>query len=186
MKKIISSIVIITILALQTSCASGKQKDISSTATNADSTANVNPLSTVFTAYLDLKNALAKDDGAAASDAAKVLFKEIDKLPMDKLSKEQHTAWMKYMDKLSYDAEHIKGTTDIDHQREHFMSLSKNMYAVAKAFGTNTADLYYQYCPMANDGKGAYWLSADQKISNPYLGKKMPSCGSTKETISHK
>jgi hypothetical protein len=102
---------------------------------------------------------------------------------MEKLSADEHKVWMEYESKLSYDAEHMKETDDIDHQREHFMKLSDNFYKMVKALNVNTADLYYQYCPMANGGKGAYWVSEQEGILNPYFGKKMLKCGSTKETI---
>jgi len=105
---------------------------------------------------------------------------------MEKLGTAEYKAWMTYQKKLSYDAEHMKETTEIDHQREHFMKLSDNFYKLLKAVNTNTDDLYYQFCPMANDGKGAYWVSESETISNPYYGKKMMRCGSTKETIKGK
>jgi hypothetical protein len=138
----------------------------------------------VLTTYFNLKNALAIDKGDSARAAAKILFNAVDEIPMEKLSPDKHKTWMQYRDKLSYDAEHIKGTDDIEHQREHFISLSKNMYAVAKSFHASTANIYYQFCPMANGGKGAYWLSETEEIRNPYFGRKMPTCGSTKEIIS--
>ncbi|CAN5541604.1 hypothetical protein BH11BAC1_BH11BAC1_09490 [soil metagenome] len=43
--------------------------------------------------------------------------------------------------------------------------------------------VYYQFCPMANNVKGAYWISEKSAISNPYIGKKMPACGNTRDTI---
>ena len=43
--------------------------------------------------------------------------------------------------------------------------------------------LYKDFCPMYSDGKGATWLSETKEIKNPYLGKKMPTCGSMKEEI---
>ena len=92
---------------------------------------------------------------------------------------------MKYTKKLSYDATHISEVAELDHDREHFTSLSKNMYAVVKAFPTTTP-VYYQFCPMANESKGAYWLSEQNKIHNPYYGDKMNGCPSTKETIQTK
>lgn len=140
------------------------------------------PLSEVLSSYFALKDALAKDDGNTASKEAKVLYKAIDNAPMDKMTPEQHTVWMKWQHKLSYDAEHIKGVTETEHQREHFVSLSKNMYEVVKVFKMDTP-VYYDYCPMANDGKGANWLSLQEKISNPYMGKKMLTCGKVQETI---
>ena len=181
-------VVLITTTVLQTTFAQNIKDSTATklTTVKRDSIASKDPLNSVLSSYLNLKNALAKDDGALASSYAKELFKAIDKVPMDKLTPAQHTIWMKYSEKLSYDAEHIKGTVDLDHQREHFVSLSKNLGIVIKAFNTNILTIYYQFCPMANDGKGAYWVSEESKISNPYLGKKMPTCSSTKETINVK
>lgn len=148
-------------------------------------TNNSQPISKVLTAYLNLKNALVNNDGKTARASAKTMLDEIGKVPKDKMSSEQHTVWMKFMKKISYDATHISETDDIGHHREHFVTLSKNMYAVEKSSPTSTP-VFYQFCPMANEGKGAYWLSEQEKISNPYYGNKMNSCSSTKETIQTK
>ena len=148
----------------------------------AQTTNSKSAISAVLTTYIQLKNSLAADDSKTARTGAKALMAEIDKVPMDKMTSDQHTGWMKYVKKLSYDAEHIAGTNEIDHQREHFVSLSKNMYAVLKVIPPDSS-FYYQFCPMANDGKGAFWVSEQEKIKNPYMGSKMPSCGSTKETL---
>jgi hypothetical protein len=43
--------------------------------------------------------------------------------------------------------------------------------------------LYYDNCPMYNNGKGGNWLSETKDIQNPYLGKEMPTCGSVKEEL---
>lgn len=167
MKKIIITVVLFSTAFLQNTFAqTGNQS-----------------LNNVLTAYLRVKNALVKDNGDSVRAAAKILYNTIDKLPTDKLSATQYNIWIQYADKLSYDASHMKETNDIDHQREHFTNLSKNMYKMLQALKINTSDLYYQYCPMANDGKGAYWVSEKANIVNPYLGKKMPTCGSTKDTI---
>lgn len=142
----------------------------------------VNPLLEVYTAYFGLKDALIANDGVTASSKAKELFKAIDKVPMDKMAAEQHAVWMKYMTKLSYDAEHIKGVTETDHQREHFSSLSKNMFEVMKVIKPSYT-IYYDHCPMYNDGKGGDWISKESAIKNPFYGSQMLSCGKTVETI---
>ncbi len=80
-------------------------------------------------------------------------------------------------------AAHISANADkIDHQREHFETLSKDVYDLVKAFPAGQT-LYQAHCPMYNDGKGAIWLSETKAIKNPYYGKKMITCGSVKETI---
>jgi hypothetical protein len=43
--------------------------------------------------------------------------------------------------------------------------------------------MYWNHCPMAMGGDGANWLSINEKISNPYMGQKMPGCGSVQETL---
>lgn len=143
-------------------------------------------LQSVITSYLEVKNALTKDSGAKVQAAAKTLYAAINAVQMEKLCAVEHRAWMEYQEKLSYDAEHIKGTNELEHQREHFIKLSANIYKMIKAINNNKEDLYYQFCPMANDGKGAYWVSEKQVIANPYFGKMMMTCGSTKETIKGK
>ena len=145
-------------------------------------TNNSKPISEVLSAYMNLKNALVANDGKAARTSAKAMLEEIGKVPMDKMSSDQHTVWMKSIKKLSYDATHISETDEIGHHREHFTTLSKNLYLVVKAFPASTP-VYYQFCPMANDNKGAYWMSEQEKISNPYYGNKMNSCSRTQETI---
>jgi hypothetical protein len=62
------------------------------------------------------------------------------------------------------------------------MPLSENMYALIKVSKTETPT-YYQFCPMANDGKGANWLSKENAVKNPYYGSQMLTCGKVVETI---
>jgi len=136
-------------------------------------------INNLTTAYLDLKNALAADDGTAAQGKAKILKAQVDVIQTKEMNPAQQTIWKNYVDKLSFDSRHISESTSIDHQREHFASLSKNMYAIVKAFKVNSTPIYWQYCPM----KKASWLSDKQAIENPYYGKTMPECGSVKETL---
>jgi len=141
-----------------------------------------NPVLEVYAAYFGLKDALIANDGVTTSNKAKELFKAIDKVAMDKMTSAQHTVWMKYMTKLSYDAEHIKGVTETEHQREHFNSLSKNMFEVMKVIKPSYS-IYYDHCPMYNDGKGGNWISKESAIKNPFYGSQMLTCGKTVETI---
>jgi len=141
-----------------------------------------NQLQAIFDSYFTVKDALVKSDGNLASSIAKDLLSNINAVKMDKLSTEEHTIWMKVMKDLAFDAGHIEETKDAGHQRDHFTSLSKNMYALIKVSKQETP-IYYQNCPMFNDGKGANWLSKESAIKNPYYGSQMLTCGKTVETI---
>ena len=146
---------------------------------NAQSNTNIKK---VLDAYIQLKDALVKSDGANSSSASKTLLTSIQEVNMSELNTETHTQWMKVVNDLKEDAEHISETKEITHQRDHFMSLSKNLYAVIKVSKSETP-IYYQFCPMANKGKGANWLSLENKIKNPYYGNQMLTCGKVVETI---
>lgn len=143
-----------------------------------------NPLSAVFDNYFAIKNALVKTDGVTASTSAKNLSTAINEVEMGKLSNDVHIVWMKILDNLKTDAQKIADTKEISHQRQYFTSLSKNMYEVMKISEQETPT-YYQFCPMANDGKGANWLSKEETIENPYYGSQMLSCGKTVETLNN-
>lgn len=133
--------------------------------------------------YLQLKNALTNGKANEAGDAAKNMFEGLKGIDKSLLTAEQKSLYDQQETGLKENAEHISGSTgDIEHQREHFVSLSQGMYALAKAFGGGKT-LYHDHCPMAQNGKGAMWLSETKEIKNPYFGDKMMECGSVEEEI---
>ncbi|GAC1595343.1 MAG: DUF3347 domain-containing protein [Chitinophagaceae bacterium] len=166
----------------------GKPQTDSTTATtspgpNTKATASINE---IVGHYLELKNALANDNGREAATHGKALVTAIGNIDKATLTAEQKKVYDDAADDAKEMAEHIGSNGDkIEHQREHFDMLSKDMYDMVKAFGTGQT-LYQDFCPMYNDKKGATWLSETKEIKNPYLGKKMPECGSVKEEIKHK
>jgi hypothetical protein len=146
---------------------------------NAQSNSSINK---VLNAYIQLKDALVKSDGTSSSSASKTLLTSIQEVNMNELNTETHTQWMKVVNDLKEDAEHITETKEITHQRDHFMSLSTSLYSVIKVSKLGTP-VFYEFCPMANKGKGANWLSLENKIKNPYYGNQMLTCGKVVETI---
>lgn len=142
----------------------------------------VNQLQVVFENYFSLKDALVKSDGKLASTLAKNLLVNINAVKMEKLSTEEHTVWMSVLDSLKLNTEEISATTNIEKQRKSFSNLSSNFYSLLKV-SQPQAPVYYQHCPMYNDGEGANWLSKESAIKNPYYGSQMLTCGKTVETI---
>ena len=153
--------------------------------TNTVDTQNTPQLKAVFDSYFSVKDALVKTDAATSSAKANELVKAIKAVEMTKLSTEEHTVWMKVMKELTANTEKITTSKDVAKQRETFALLSKNMYELAKV-SKQEIPVYYQHCPMYNNGKGANWLSKEEAVKNPYYGSKMLTCGSVQETISNK
>ncbi len=147
-----------------------------------DTTAE-SPIREIVIGYLQLKNALVKDNGSDAANAGKTIMDALDKINTASFSAEQKQVFKDVADDIKENAEHCSvNGNKIEHQREHFEMLSQDMYDLVKAFaGTQT--LYREYCPMYNNGKGGMWISEIKEIKNPYLGKKMPTCGVVKEEI---
>lgn len=137
-------------------------------------------LNEVTTHYLHLKNALASDNSKEAATAGGQLQTALVNLGKQTMNEKQKQAYAEIASDAEENAEHISDNGgNIKHQREHFQSLSEDIYDLVKAFGTSQT-LYKDYCPMAK----ASWLSEVKNIKNPYLGKSMPTCGTVKETIS--
>lgn len=132
----------------------------------------------ITTSYIGVKDALVASNSTLAKSRSKELLTALAAQPAKGLS----AAQVKVLEKLKYDSRHISETTLIDHQREHFESLSKNMFTLLSAAKQNTATVYQQYCPM----KKAYWLSDSEEIRNPYYGDDMLECGKVTATIKGK
>ena len=141
------------------------------------------PVAAVVTNYLQLKNALASDNAKEAAAAGEAVSGSIQKIDSATLTAGQKKVYDELKADIKEHGEHIANNGDkIEHQREHFEMMSKDVYDLVKVFGSGQT-LYKVHCPMYNEGKGADWLSEVKEIKNPYLGKKMPTCGTVKETI---
>jgi Cu(I)/Ag(I) efflux system membrane fusion protein len=141
-----------------------------------------NHLNNVFDKYIDLKDALTKDNATAAKNSASDLLELLGKVDMKLLTNNKaHMHWMTISKEITTSASAISKSTDISNQRNHFKHLSAHLIKAVKLFGINKK-VYEQFCPMADDNNGGYWLSVTEKINNPYFGAKMSKCGNT-ETI---
>lgn len=136
----------------------------------------------IVTNYLKIKNSLIKDDSNSAANAGKSLLKVFNSISTNSLNSNQKKQYLNIVNDAKEHAEHIgKNAGKIDHQREHFATLSKNVSNLIKSFGTKQK-LYQDYCPMYNDGKNGFWISETKEIRNPYYGSEMLNCGTIKAT----
>ncbi|MFM9989261.1 DUF3347 domain-containing protein [Flavobacterium sp.] len=137
----------------------------------------------IISNYLTLKNALTKDDAKGAGVAGKTLYATFNAVNVNSIDAKLKKEYLDIVDDAKEHAEHIGANADkLEHQREHFVMLSKDINDLIKTFGTKQK-LYQDFCPMANDGKGAIWISEVKDIKNPYQGSKMLTCGSMKKAL---
>lgn len=163
--------------------------DHTDAATSEEGAQETNTYSTPFSTsvivdnYLKIKNALTKDDANGAAKAGKALYQTFNSINANSLTASQKKEYLDIADDAKEHAEHIGDNAGkIDHQREHFAILSKDINDLIKLLGSNQK-LYQDHCPMYDEGKGAIWISETKEIKNPYYGSQMLTCGSVKKTL---
>jgi membrane fusion protein, copper/silver efflux system len=142
-----------------------------------------NALQPVYADYLKLKDFLAADNFEDAKTAAVSMKDNLAKVDMGLFTGESHNAWMKFNSELKNSLQHIPHFTSIDEVREAFQQVSITMVEMSNSFKPYSKTLYVLHCPMADNNKGAEWLSLEKEIRNPYFGKSMLKCGEVTSEI---
>jgi Cu(I)/Ag(I) efflux system membrane fusion protein len=150
---------------------------------NTNSASKVH-LTMLYEHYINLKSAFIKSDSKSVIEMAKEVLRELPNAENSFYEIEDNKVWEEQLIKIKKSINAIVKDEDIEKQRESFSILSNALFQNIKAYGVIGMPVYYQFCPMALNGKGAYWLSLKEKIGNPYFGNKMLTCGETKEIIS--
>ncbi len=136
-------------------------------------------------AYFHLKDALVLTNDTMAVTSAQLLKMNADSLKFNELQADKSIVEMAkgYQESISAEAEALKGEKDIEGKRKSFQVISDNLYDLIRTVRYDKQIIYHQFCPMAFNDQGAYWLSPNSDIKNPYFGKKMLTCGEVKDSI---
>lgn len=126
-------------------------------------------LNAIYQQYASLTTALVESDMGKAKIAANAIATGAKEL--------------KGADVVGTAAAKIAAAKDIEAQRVAYSDLSNNLISLVKKSGMNGGELYVDFCPMAMNDKGGYWISGIKEIRNPYFGDKMMKCGEVKETL---
>ncbi len=143
-------------------------------------------LGKVVDSYIILKDALTQDNAVKSQSQTVQLKKVISEVDMLLLLGDAHNFWMKALKNINKNIEAIQVNTNIENQRKAFGLLGKNLSDVVDMLGIVVPEnktVYLEFCPMANDNKGGFWLSYDKEIVNPFFGASMLQCGEVKKTF---
>lgn len=124
--------------------------------------------------YLPLKEALANDEEHEAFSIAEAFQQKLKAMNIknDEVKKALQSLVKK-----------INQAKNIEEVRTHFLQLSEAFIALAEQENPFNETLYVQFCPMANNDQGAFWLSTEEEIKNPYYGSMMLKCGNVDREI---
>jgi len=122
----------------------------------------------VYDFYIHIKEALVNSDSNTVQEEAK----KAEKIMEESEEAKQLKATLKL----------ISLTEDIKKQRDFFASLTIEVEKMVHTAKIQSGQVHKQFCPMAFEGQGGYWLSNSKEIRNPYYGSKMLKCGSIQKT----
>ncbi|MFK5879350.1 MAG: efflux RND transporter periplasmic adaptor subunit [Flavobacteriaceae bacterium] len=143
-------------------------------------------LGNVVGQYIALKDAFVNSDGALAKNKAIAVTASLKKVDMSLLLGDAHNVWMKALTEINKNIQSIESNANIEEQRKAFGLLGKNLSDAIDMLGVegaNNKSVYLEFCPMADNNNGSFWLSYEKEIANPFFGKgDMESCGEVKKT----
>jgi hypothetical protein len=157
-------------------------KTVTVTYANVDKTAAAS-IDEIISRYLHIKNALTADNGGEAAKGAEAMAAALGKLDKSFLTASQKKDYDFIENELKDDVKQVAvNGKKIAQQRAHFATISEQVHQLVEKFGTNRP-IYYDFCPMARDNEGAYWVSEMKEVKNPYFGASMLGCGTVKELV---
>ncbi len=136
-------------------------------------------------AYYDLKDAMVASDTSKVNAAAARILSLEEPLNNMLAANPTQTALRPHIEKIIKQSDAIISDkqNNIELKRASFKKVSNELYALLKDAKMTNAGVYHTFCPMAFNDKGAYWLSNDAEIKNPYFGKKMLECGEVRDSL---
>jgi Cu(I)/Ag(I) efflux system membrane fusion protein len=137
----------------------------------------------VLGAYFSMKDALVQSDLETAQQEAAGVSESLDEVMTWGVNENIDKALQDALAGLNEQTTKLREAKNIDQARKHFIMLSDRMIALSKIAGPFPIPVYVQFCPMANQNQGAYWLSKKEQIRNPYYGDMMLTCGEVRDVI---
>lgn len=135
--------------------------------------------------YFKLKEAFITEKEADVDAFAKALMTNADSLLLSELKADSAIVGtaVTLTKSISGELKGLLGEKKLDEKRQSFRMISEQLYTLINTVQYDREKVYHQFCPMAFNDEGAYWLSNSDKIQNPYLPKTMLICGEVKDSL---
>ncbi|HQR94497.1 MAG: hypothetical protein B7Y15_10060 [Bacteroidetes bacterium 24-39-8] len=139
----------------------------------------------LLTAYLQLKDQLVAEKDSGIAQATRAIILASDSLKLNELKADTNLvqAAFSYSDGISSEAQGLLEETNLLSKRRSFQMISDQFYDLINTVQYNQKVLYRFYCNKAFEDQGAYWISDQKNLTNPYLPNATPLCGEIKDTL---
>lgn len=146
-----------------------QKRDLNETSTSVEVVFEDEKFTEIYNAYLELKASLVNTDASKAKEAAIAMTAKVG---------EKYKA-----ENLQEALGAVSSSASVKEQRVAFENVSTIVENLISKNNIISGAVYKQYCPMAFNGKGAYWLSNSNEVRNPYFGDQMLKCGVVEKEI---
>ena len=139
----------------------------------------------LMTDYYALKDNFIDEKDSGIAQSARNMMVSVDSLKLKELKADTtiiETA-LTYTLGISSEIKGLLGEKNLNGKRKSFQMISDQLYDLVRTVQYDRAIIYHDYCPMAFNDQGANWLSNTSQIRNPYIPKKMITCGEVKDSI---
>lgn len=153
--------------------------------TSANSSAFNQSFDSLLIAYLQLKDQLGAEKDSGIAQATRALILASDSLKLSELKADDdlvQTAFS-YSDGISSEAQGLLGENNILSKRRSFQMISDQLFDLIRTVQYSQKLLYRFYCDKAFEDQGAYWISDQNSMNNPYQPMSKAPCGEIKDTI---
>jgi hypothetical protein len=148
----------------------------------------------IMDSYYKLSDAFVQWDTVSVRSRAAQLMVSVDSLKLNQLKAD--TAVIQTAFSLAQsivgEIKGMNGEPAMEGKKREFNMITDELYSLIRTVRYDGGGvIYHMRCPMAfHDSTEGYWLSPDNKVVNPYLGKKHPKyndkmldCGEVSDSI---
>lgn len=144
----------------------------------------------LLNSYYNLKDALIESDTSKANLAASQMSGHSENLALKEIQGDstgviKETA-LTFTGTISGSSKTLVAEKNIESKRKEFEMITEALWNLSRVVKYDGQKIYYMFCPMAFDDKGAYWLSNNVTVRNPYFGKKMLTCGNIADSLDYR
>ena len=144
----------------------------------------------MLNSYYSLKDGLVAEDTVKVNAAALQLVEFADSLALHEIKGDttgdiKNTA-VNFTGTIAGSSKALALEPKLEDKRKEFDLITDALYNLIRVVKYDGNKVYYLFCPMAFDDKGAYWLSNESQIRNPYFGKKMLTCGNLVDSLDYR
>lgn len=139
--------------------------------------------------YFSLKDEFINADTVMVNTAAVQLIQHADSLNINELKGDssgmiRETANY-FASTISGSAKTLTAENKIDDKLREFNMITDALWGLTRTVKYDGQKIYYQFCPLAFDNTGGYWLSDKIDSGNPYVGDKEKGCNQVNDSLDY-